>query len=516
MRAALYARVSTQAQGEEDKASIPEQVRSIEEYCEKQGYEVADRYVDIGYSGAKSKRPEFQRMLNDAKQRKFNVIVAWKADRLSRGMYPASALMEVIEPLDIKLEAVEEHLDMNYFAMLAVVGKMELDNIKARCLMGKKAGAKAGKLSFGGTSLYGYDHIDKKRIVNETQAEIVRAIFDKVVNKGYTLYKVAKELNREGIEAPKGGKWSIYAISRLVRNPAYRGEAYAFCHKVIEPQKPRKEIRHYSKTTHILRNREEWIPLPNTPAILSPEMFEAAQKQLELNKKKSYRNRKHEYLLINGRFRCGICGHSMCGTHKKTAKGDWLFYRCITNMKPECYDICSQPSISANKVEPQVWEEVKKVLKNPNLILKELERQRQQDEPVALQAEEILAENSIKKLIEEEKRYLRKYGQGIIDDNDLDREVLRVRELRTQEEAKLTELKRQRKQVEEADICHQKVSDVIDRIAENVDNADYELKQRALEAFKVEVILQPNRTILIKGVLPTELQQTSTTSQCCR
>ena len=107
MRAALYARVSTPAQGEEDKTSIPEQIARSEQHCQEKGHSIADRYVDIGYSGAKSKRPEFQRMLNDAKKGKFDVIVCWKADRLSRGMYPAAALMEVIEPLGIKLEAVK-------------------------------------------------------------------------------------------------------------------------------------------------------------------------------------------------------------------------------------------------------------------------------------------------------------------------------------------------------------------------------------------------------------------------
>ena len=147
MKAALYARVSTLGQGEEDKVSIPEQVQRIEKYCQEKDHTIADRYVDIGYSGAKSKRPEFQRMLNDAKANKFDLIVCWKADRLSRGMYPAAALMEVIEPLGISIEAVEENLDMNYFAMLSIVGKMELDNIKSRTQAGREGNIKMSILT---------------------------------------------------------------------------------------------------------------------------------------------------------------------------------------------------------------------------------------------------------------------------------------------------------------------------------------------------------------------------------
>ena len=146
MRVALYARVSTPRQGEEDKVSIPEQAKRIEKYCQEKAYTIADRYVDVGYSGAKSKRPEFQRMLNDAKANKFDLIVCWKADRLSRGMYPAAALMEVIEPLNISVEAVEERFDMNTFALLAVVGKIELDNIRARTQAGREGNIKQGNV----------------------------------------------------------------------------------------------------------------------------------------------------------------------------------------------------------------------------------------------------------------------------------------------------------------------------------------------------------------------------------
>lgn len=373
MNAAIYCRVSTLAQADEEKTSIPEQVARIEEHCQKKGYAIADRYIDIGYSGTKSKRPEFQRMLNDAKNGSFGVIVCWKADRLSRGMYPASALMEVIEPLEIKLEAVEEHLDMNYFAMLAVVGKIELDNIRQRTLMGKQAMAKAGKLATGGARLFGYDVKDGRRIINLKEAEVVKGIFERFAYKGYTLYRAAVELNEAGISAPRGGRWSEHTVHRLLTNSAYEGITYAFRYKAIEARRPKKEERRYTKTTHIFRDKSEWIEVPNaSPAIVSAELFEAAQEQLRLNRGKFPRTRKHQYLLTNGRLRCGVCGLAMVGCCKKKPGGDWLFYRCVRNIKTGYYKPCPQRSIAAGIIEPLVWAEVMRVLKDPALVLGEL------------------------------------------------------------------------------------------------------------------------------------------------
>ena len=108
--AALYARVSTEKQDADDKTSISEQIGDMEAYCESKGLTITDRYQEVG-SGSTRNRPEFQRMLSDAKTGRFDTIVCWKSDRLSRGMYPAAALMEVVEAHQIRLEAVMDATD---------------------------------------------------------------------------------------------------------------------------------------------------------------------------------------------------------------------------------------------------------------------------------------------------------------------------------------------------------------------------------------------------------------------
>ena len=151
-RAAIYARVSDKSQAEEDKTSLSEQTVEMEDYCERKGLAIVARYQEVGRGWSK-KRPEFQRMLADAKQGLFDTIVCWKSDRLSRGMYPAAALMEVIEAHQISLEAVMDAIDMKTFGLMAVIGKIELDNFRERASMGKRGTAKQGRAPTGTASV---------------------------------------------------------------------------------------------------------------------------------------------------------------------------------------------------------------------------------------------------------------------------------------------------------------------------------------------------------------------------
>ena len=84
MRAALYARVSSEAQDADDKTSLQEQMADMEAYCERRGLTITARYQEVGRGWSKN-RPEFQRLLVDARAGRFDTIVCWKSDRLSRG-----------------------------------------------------------------------------------------------------------------------------------------------------------------------------------------------------------------------------------------------------------------------------------------------------------------------------------------------------------------------------------------------------------------------------------------------
>ena len=222
-RAAIYARVSDKSQAEDDKTSLSEQTIEMEAYCEGKGMTITARYQEVGRGWTK-KRPEFQRMLSDAKQGLFDTIVCWKSDRLSRGMYPAAALMEVVEAHQIRLEAVMDAIDMKTFGLMAAIGKIELDNFRERSSLGKRGTAKQGRIPSGGLP-YGYRIGDDRRPeIHEAEAEIVRRIFRQYVHEGMGSPAIAWQLTDDGIPTAQGGEhWRQAQVHSLLGNDSYLG-----------------------------------------------------------------------------------------------------------------------------------------------------------------------------------------------------------------------------------------------------------------------------------------------------
>ena len=127
----------------------------MEAYCERKGLTITARYQEVGRGWSK-KRPEFQRMLADANEgtlRHHRVLEVRPPQ--GRGMYPAAALMEVVEAHQIRLEAMMDAVDMKTFGLMAAIGKIELDNFWERSTMGKRGAAKQGRAPTGGLP-YGY------------------------------------------------------------------------------------------------------------------------------------------------------------------------------------------------------------------------------------------------------------------------------------------------------------------------------------------------------------------------
>ncbi len=163
-------------------------------------------------------------MLADAKRGRFDTIVCWKSDRLSRGMYPAAALMEVVEAYQIQLEAVMDAIDMKTFGLMAAIGKIELDNFRERASMGKRGSAKQGRMPVGALS-YGYRiGDDGKPEIYEPEAEVVRRIFHMYVHEGMSGSTISRQLARDN--APTfnpGSRWHKSFLSALLGKEVYKG-----------------------------------------------------------------------------------------------------------------------------------------------------------------------------------------------------------------------------------------------------------------------------------------------------
>ena len=121
VRAAIYVRVSTREQATDDKVSLEVQQRECESYCKRKGYDVVGLpYVDV-QSGTDSReeRACFEQMLGEARKGAFDVIVAWRPDRLFRSLWPAARLKQVMDITGVDVETVTQPMDKSTLGLWA-------------------------------------------------------------------------------------------------------------------------------------------------------------------------------------------------------------------------------------------------------------------------------------------------------------------------------------------------------------------------------------------------------------
>ena len=394
LTAGLYARVSTAPQDADDKSSLSEQIGDMESYCSSKGLTVTARFQEVG-SGTTRNRPEFQRMLSDAKRGRFDTIVCWKSDRLSRGMYPAAALMEVVEAHQIRLEAVMDTIDMKTFGLMAAIGKIELDNFKERASMGKRGAAKQGRIPSSSIP-YGYriGGGGKAEVVAD-EAEIVRRIFT-AYRQGTPATAIVVEL-----EERTGRRWHEAHVHRMLGQTAYAGRfVYG------KSRKARLE-----DGTVVKRSAEaEPITIP-FPHLISAEEFAEVQALKAERRRFSKRSEKTFYLLSK-LLRCDECGLLVGGFHRV---GGIRYYRCYGS-KRQGSKCRPRPYINAAALEKLVWDEVVEFLADPDSFYQVLDSDDGDD---SLTADIDGAERDLGKVADESARLLRVYVSGLINEDEL-------------------------------------------------------------------------------------------------
>jgi DNA invertase Pin-like site-specific DNA recombinase len=138
MRVGVYGRVSTA-----DKGQDPEmQLRELREYCERRGWEIGGEFVDIGVSGSKNSRPQLNKLMAGAKQRKFDAVLVWKLDRFGRSLKHLVSALGEFEALGIAFISLRDSFDLTtpsgrlMFNMVASFAEFERDIIRERVKAG--------------------------------------------------------------------------------------------------------------------------------------------------------------------------------------------------------------------------------------------------------------------------------------------------------------------------------------------------------------------------------------------
>ena len=172
----------------------------------------------------------------------------------------------------------------------------------------------------GKTPLYGYDWSDDSKgrlTVNPVQSGVVRQMFDEAAG-GKPLRSIASDLSKSGIPTPRGAVcWDFVVVGKILHNPAYMGEAYAF-------RERSERIPGTNRRRRVKLPRDEWghgSPDGTIPPIVDGDLFDTVQARLALNKLRSPRRTldREGYLLRGGFVRCGYCGYTMV-VHRKSPK----------------------------------------------------------------------------------------------------------------------------------------------------------------------------------------------------
>lgn len=317
-RAAIYVRVSTELQA--DKASPVEQEKDCRALCERQGYAVVEVYRDteryrvgkrlVEPSGTRADRPQFRRLLADAAAGAFDVIVAWKEDRLYRSYRAMLDVLDTIEAHTVTVELVKEHFDATLAPVKAWAARMELKAKSERTAMGRAARLAAGK-PHPGYVAYGYQLNSEAVEVYPPEAVWVRRIFDWYV-EGVTIGDIRRRLIAEG--APQRGATSFGKGKRSI--PWAKGVIQKFLHNAT-----------YWTGQMVVKSGGQTYTLP-IPRIVEPGLAPLVEERRRANKVIHVRNKKYDRLSA-GLAYCEACGVRLSSSTRYRARGRVdLYYTC--------------------------------------------------------------------------------------------------------------------------------------------------------------------------------------------
>lgn len=342
-KVAIYVRVSTLEQAESGY-SIGEQIAKLEKYCDLHDYVIYETYKDGGFSGSNIDRPAITQLIQHANEKRFEAVIVYKLDRLSRSQKDTLYLIEdVFLKNNIDFMSMNENFDTSsafgkaMIGILSVFAQLEREQIRERMQLGKLGRAKSGKAMNWVKPPLGYDLIEDKLVINDFQANIVRRVFSEYIG-GLSKSKLMEKLNDEG-HLGKAKPWSKTTLTQVLKNKTYIG----------------------------LVNYKDQYFQGNHEAIISIEDFNKAQyimekRQRALGGKRPYEGRH----ILTSVLRCAKCGAGMeiKASNAMIEKGTER-YACLNKKRtkkmktpPKAHQICDSVTLRRTDLEEAVLNEI--------------------------------------------------------------------------------------------------------------------------------------------------------------
>ncbi|WP_418972661.1 recombinase family protein [Allofournierella sp.] len=311
VRAVIYARYSCSAQNEQ---SIEGQLKDCRAFAERCGFLVVGEYIDRALTGRSDDRPNFQRMIDDAKKGQFQRVIVWKLDRFSRNRYDSALYKYKLKQNGVIVCSAMENIgegdeSIILEAVLEATAEYYSKDLSKKVLRGMRDAATAGH-STGGTTGYGWKLVadpetaanknpSRKPVPDGERAEFVSWAFKAYAYGGVRDIDIYAEMCRRGLDYKDGKRCSYRIIGSILRNPKYKGAG---------------------KWGDI---SVEW------PALTDEATWEAAQVRRNRNKHRPAEFKAKVRYDLSGKLFCGYCGEPLVGCSGTSRHGSVSrYYSC--------------------------------------------------------------------------------------------------------------------------------------------------------------------------------------------
>lgn len=329
IRLAAYCRVSSDSS--DQLHSFAAQIKYYSEYCKRHPeYKFVDIYADEGITGTSmEKRDDFSRMLRDCKKGLIDRIIVKSMSRFARNTEEMLTALRALEQMEVSVYFEEQGLDtksMNsemFATFPGMIAQQESVSISQNMRWSYKKRMESGEFNCCAPA-YGFDLINGKLVINETEAAVIRRIFNLYL-QGIGMQAIANILNNEGVRRQYGReKWHHTTVNYVLNNERYKGDALLQKQITTQTLPFKKQLNHGEQPMYYVEN--------SNPAIVSRETYEAVQALIK-SRQPSCKRKAKNYPLTRTLL-CPDCGHTF---RRQVVNGTayWLCAAKATN-KTDC------------------------------------------------------------------------------------------------------------------------------------------------------------------------------------
>ena len=530
LRVALYARVSGEQQEKED--TIASQLEALALRIATDGWECEPElhFVDDGCSGYILTRPGLERLRDQAAAGAIDRLYVLDPDRLSRKYAYQVLILEELARCGVEVVFLKNPIGRGpeqdlLLQVQGMIAEYERAKIMERCRRGKQHAARRGSVNVLSGAPYGYRYVGKHEGGGEAryqvlaeEARVVRRIFDWVGQERCSIGEVCRRLRRDGISTRTGKPaWDRATVWLILKNPAYRGKAAfgktragEYKPQRLRPQRGRPGPPRRPVTT-VETSQEEQIFI-DVPALVSDELFEAVQAQLEENRRRRRDRPGSGRYLLQGLVVCKRCGYGCYGkpTSRASARGKvpYAYYRCTGS---DAYRfggqrLCWNKQIRTDMLDAAVWEDVRRLLSEPERVRKEYERRLQGSETGPDQEVQHLSKmvSNVKKMIS---RLIDAYGDGLLDKSEFEPRISAARERLAKLEAEYRRRISEAAQEGELRLVIGQLEEFARRVSQGLQEPDWDTRREVVRALVKQVEIDEQEVRIVYRVSPSPFER---------